>query len=128
MTIQRMVLRLKNKSLLKGTTRNFSPTKPSFHLTLLSGKLVTVDLANLKAAFFVKNFNGDRDYKYTYRDYIPWGGNKVKIKFVDGEVMVGYTSHYPYGDQGFFIKPADLQGNNERVYVVASSAENITFL
>ena len=128
MKIQKMVVRLKNKSLLKGTTCNFSPLKASFHLILLSGELVTVYIEKMKAAFFVKRFDGDRSYNYTYKDFIPWGGNKVKVDFADGETMIGYTQHHSYAHQGFFVTPADLQGNNERVFIMSSATSNVTFL
>lgn len=128
MKIEKMVVRLKNKLLLKGTTGNFSPLRTKFHMVLLSGELVTVDVEKMKAAFFVKNFEGDRNYNYTYKDFIPWGGNKVRVDFTDGETMIGYTPHHPDTDSGFFLTPADLRGNNERVFVMPSATSNVTFL
>ena len=82
----------------------------------------------MKAAFFVKRFDGDRSYNYTYKDFIPWGGNKVKVDFVDGETMIGYTPYHPSAHKGFFVTPADLHGNNERVFVMSSATSNVTFL
>jgi hypothetical protein len=102
--------------------------KTFFHLKLLSGEVVKVDIEKLKAAFNVKTFNGNKNYNYTYKDVIPWGGNKVKVEFIDGEVIIGYTPHYSAGHQGFFITPADLQGNNKEVYVVTSATKEITYL
>ncbi len=112
---------------MKGRIRDFSPQKTFFHLRLTSGELVKVDLEKMKAAFLVKSYNGNKQYAYTYRDYIPWGGNKVQVEFNDGEVLIGYTPYLPYGQQGFFVTPADLQGNNKSVFVVTSATKDISF-
>ena len=53
-------------------------------------------------------------------------GKKLAVRFKDGELMCGYTlSHRPDRD-GFFLFPADSEGNNIRVYVlVAQVAESM---
>jgi hypothetical protein len=42
--------------------------------------------------------------------------------------VVGYTLAYSPDRQGFFMTPADLQGNNERIFVVKSATEKIELL
>jgi len=128
MQAEKIVVRFKDKKLMKGVTSNFSHEKSSFYMRLVSGEIVNVKLKDVKATFFVKNLQGNSDYKYNYKDVIPWGGNKVKVTFTDGEVLIGYTQHYFLDCPGFFVTPADLKGNNQRVYVVSSSTENVTFL
>lgn len=128
MQTNRIVIRFKDKKLMKGLTNDFSPHKRFFHLKLLSGSVVIVNTEKLKAAFFVKTFNGNKDYIYKYNDFIPWGGNKIKIEFIDGEEMIGYTPNHPSGHHGFFVTPADLQGNNKRIFVIASSTKKWTIL
>ena len=44
-------------------------------------------LVELKAIFFVKDYDGDESYSYTYGDAITGGGRKVKVSFVDGELV-----------------------------------------
>jgi hypothetical protein len=128
MIIDKMVIRFKDKLLMKGRTCDFSPDNTVFHLKLFNGELIKVDIDKVKAAFVVKNFNGNKNYKYTYKDFIPWGGNKIKVEFIDGEIMIGYTPYYPFGHHGFFVTPADVQGNNKQVYVVTSATKEITYL
>jgi hypothetical protein len=43
-------------------------------------------------------------------------------------VLVGTTQGYQPGRPGFFLIPADAKSNNERCYVVASAAREITFV
>lgn len=128
MQLSRMVLRFKDKKIMKGISSDFSPFKRFFHLKLLNGAVVIVNTEKLKAAFFVKTFNGNKEYTCKYKDFIPWAGNKIKIEFTDGEVMIGYTPHHPSDHHGFFVTPADLQGNNKRVFVIASSTKKMTIL
>ena len=95
----------------------------------LSELIITLNIfEKLKAVFFVKRFEGNKDYKYRYKDAIPWGGTRMKVKFSDGEVMIGYTQHHQIIDEGFYLTPADIKGNNSRVFIVKSSTEQVSYL
>lgn len=120
-----VVIRLKNRELKKGYTEDFMPNKDSFHLNNREGKVEKIDVEDAKAIFFVKKLDGNKDYKYKYEDVIPGGGKKANIEFKDGEKIVGYVSIYSPERKGFFIRPADLNGNNRQIYVVASSIKNM---
>jgi hypothetical protein len=50
------------------------------------------------------------------------------VDFADGEEMIGYTQGYSPDRPGFFLIPADLKGNNEKVFVVKSATRKIQFL
>jgi hypothetical protein len=128
MKINKIVARLKDRTLMKGTTSDFLPENEFFNMKLLDGDVVPVNIDKLKALFFVKTFEGNKNYTYSYKDIIPWGGNKVKVEFFDGEEMIGYTPYHFYGQRGFFLTPADLKGNNRHVFVVTSSTQKITFM
>ena len=138
MRLNKVVARFKDGSLIKGETSDFSPLKNYFHLELVSGvkikieieklKVVEIDVSKLKAAFFVKDFDGNKDRQDAYEDEIPGAGKKVEVKFNDGEVVVGFAMSYSPERHGFFLSPADLKGNNERIFVVKSATEKVTFL
>jgi hypothetical protein len=128
MILDRVVIRLKDRSIMKGRTTDFYVDKSVFHVKLLSGELVRVNLEDLKAAFLVKTFQGNKSYKCSYRDILPWGGHRIKVEFNDGEVIIGYTPHHINGHKGFFITPADSVGNNKEVFVVKSATKEITYL
>ena len=128
MIIDKVVVRFKDRSLMKGKTRDFSFHKPFFTLNSLQNGSIKVSIDSIKAAFIVKSFDGNKNYTYTYTDTIPYGGTKVKVEFIDGEVMVGYNPYDVYGPYGFFMQPADLRGNNKCVFAVSSSIKELTFL
>jgi hypothetical protein len=128
MTANKVVLKFKDSSILKGQTNNFLPNKAMFHLQKLKGGQVEVQVEQLKAIFFVKDYDGAKDRKKVYEDKVPGGGRRIKVKFQDGETVIGYTMGYSPDRPGFFLVPADLGGNNERIYVVKTATEQVEML
>ena len=124
----RVVARFKDNTLIKGTTSDFFPNKTQFHLTRLDGKIETIDTERLKALFFVKDTEGNKDHQESYEDDIAGAGRKMQVKFTDGEMLIGYSLGYSADRHGFFLTPADLKSNNERIFVVKSATEAVQFL
>jgi hypothetical protein len=125
----KVVVRYRDGHLLKGFTHDFSPDKHSFHvLEEKSGKKTKViNTGELKAVFFVKSFEGDcrRIESPDWEGLKTAPGIKVKVTFRDGEVIYGTSSVYNRRRLGFFIRPADQDSNNERLYVIASSTAHV---
>lgn len=128
MEINKIIIRFKDGKLLKGRTNDFSPRKKIFHMNLISREEIKIDVEELKAIFFIKDFKGNKEYQARYKDALPWGGKKVKVVFYDDEEIIGYTEHFSQEEQGFFMTPADLSGNNERIFVIVSATKKITFV
>ena len=136
--ITKVVARFKSGSIIKGNTNDFSPLKRHFHLELIEGqkidiqmdqlKALEIDLAGLKAAFFVKDFQGNKTYNEEYGDIVVGAGRKVQVTFEDGEVIIGFALSYSPDRIGFFLVPADKKSNNERIYVITSSTRKVEFL
>lgn len=114
---------------LKGMTQDFATHKPTFHLFPSHGapsRGVTVPLDQLKAVFFVRTFDGNRQHAEHDTFRIERGqGKKVLVTFVDGEVLAGFTTGYSAGKPGWFLLPADPLSNNERVYVLAPAVSKV---
>jgi hypothetical protein len=124
----KVVVKFKDNTVSKGKTSDFFPNKTQFHLEEMNGELVEISIEDLKAVFFVKDFEGNKNHEDNYNDEIAAGGRKIKVHFSDGETVVGYTLAYSSDRQGFYMTPADLQGNNERIFVVKSATEKIELL
>ncbi|NIS60518.1 MAG: hypothetical protein GTO13_07430 [Proteobacteria bacterium] len=127
----KVVVRFRDGRLIKGFTHDFNPTKEVFHVTATDdgGKTIEISTALLKAIFFVKSFEGNKNHRST-DDFsveslknVP--GLKVKIAFSDGEVMYGSTHGYAPERKGFFIFPADRDSNNDRVFVIVASTDKV---
>ena len=128
MEINKIVVRFKNGDIKKGVTGDFFPNKDAFHLQLETKEILEVDVEELKVICFVKDFLGNKDRVDNYRDEIPAGGRKIQVEFSDGEVLVGFTQGYSSGRTAFFVVPADLENNNDRIYVITSATKKISFL
>jgi hypothetical protein len=119
--------------MMKGSTGDFQATKPAFHVAVYGApgtKPQLVQIKDLKAVFFVKDFTGKPGHtpRQSFDPAKPVPGRKIKVVFQDGEILVGTTQGYQPGRQGFFIAPADPDSNTERCYVVSAAAREITLL
>jgi hypothetical protein len=128
MQINKVVARFKNGSVKKGTTSDFFPDKDTFHLKSVTGEILDINMEELKSLFFVKTFEGNKGRMDKYIDNVPGGGRIVQIKFFDGEILIGYTQGYSPTRSGFFVIPADVKNNNDRLYIITSATEKVTFL
>jgi small nuclear ribonucleoprotein (snRNP)-like protein len=124
----KIVVHLSDGTILKGHVNDFRPNKAEFHLETLENEVSLLNVADLKGVFFVKDHDGVEGRQDSYDDVIAGGGRRVKVTFSDGEEMIGYVSSYSPDRTGFFLVPADLGSNNERVFVVASSCKDVEFL
>lgn len=118
-----VVARRLDGQLLKGFALNFRPSKETFLLrprAAVDPETTTpVRLADLKALFFVKDFDGDPSYQESTDAARPMLLTKrVRVRFRDGEVLRGTTPSGDLGGVGFFVIPMDPRSNNRRIYVV----------
>ncbi len=127
----KIVAHYRDGRLVKGTTNDFSPAKPIFHVQETDGEhaMREVSIVDLKALFFVKTYEGDPNHERDDRGTGPAGaGRRIEVTFLDGEVMVGCTSGYSPQKPGFFVVPVDAGGNNERVFVVNAAVSKVRWL
>jgi hypothetical protein len=129
---QRLVLRCLGGQLLRGYSNDFHPDRAHLHLcptlTCSAAERLLVPTMRVKAIFFVKDLQSQpsRVDDNTF-DHQP-RGRKVEVTFQDGEMMIGSTmTHKPDG-RGFFLQPANSQGNNLRIYVVTAAIRHMRFL
>jgi len=120
----KVVVHDQDGNLFKGTTADFLAKRPTFHLMIggvEGGEVKEVYVANLKAIFFVKDFDGNPSYREVKAfPERPVSGKKLKAVFKDGEIMVGYTHAINFDQPGCFMVPADSNSNNERIYAIYS--------
>jgi hypothetical protein len=125
----RIVLHYGDGRIVKGSTGDFFPDKQWFHLTEKdTGTASRIDMAKLKGVFFVKDYEGQPDYQARHDTERAGLGKKVKVCFKDGESIVGYTSGFSPNKPGFFLFPADADGNTEKIFVISVATEEISFL
>lgn len=129
--ICKVVARFTDGRVLKGTIQDFAPNRPLFHLITdgPSATSVKIPVGALKALFFVKDFAGDpkRKDRNDFPDR-PAQARQLIVHFADGEKIAGTTTAFAPGCPGFFVVPADPDGNNERVFVVRSAVKRVEWV
>ncbi len=139
---EKVVLRLVNSEIIKGYIKDFSECSDETEVEdPATGKVLSVKMESLKAIFFVKSFDGDPAYRESKRyGRMPEKKKRVYVRFKDRESLLGYIegdipwkkgfflSKTSDGKKGFFLIPTDGESNNKRVFVVASSIEDIAFI
>lgn len=129
MPANKIVVHDKNGNVIKGTTADFLPKKPLFHIAVggIHGeetKKIFVD--HLKAIFFVKDFAGDKNHGGAKGlEALTASGKKIKAMFKDGEIISGYTHSFNMDQPGFFLVPVDAKSNNELIFIVFSSLSRL---
>ena len=136
---EKTVVRFKQGRLLKGHLKSFSASADA--VTVLDAETsqeVVVPIDDLKAVFFVRSLEGDRQYREKKMFGSTPKGRRVFVKFRDGECLVGFLdgevpwekgffiSKMDPAVKGFFLMPVDEGSNNRKVFVVASSVEDVT--
>jgi hypothetical protein len=130
----KIVVRYLDGKILKGTTQNFSPNKPTFHVLpnhpQKSKEPMEISVSDLKAVFFVRDFLGNKLYRERKRlssDEKPQG-RLIEVTCKDGEVLVGSTMGYDPKRPGFIIFPVDTKGNNIKAYIVSNAVIKVRYL
>jgi hypothetical protein len=126
-TAQSVVVRFVDGSTMKGGTLDFAPGKPKFHVQPHGATPIL--LAAVKAVFFVKSFEGNREHvEGKSFGEIPDQGRRIKVTFKDREEIVGFTTGYAPDRPGFFVVPADPRSNNLRIFVVNTAVSKVEWL
>jgi Family of unknown function (DUF6982) len=96
-----------------------------------TGNVVAIDLREIKAVYFVRDFaEGEVMSRKTFTTRPRTEGLWVRLKFKDSDVVEGMMpadlSQNPA--EGFLINPPDLRSNTQRVFVPRASLAAITVL
>lgn len=118
----RVVVRYADGRVLKGYA-DFDPEQPRLRLVPLrepDAAGLEIPLAELKAVFFVRSFDGDPAHDESKDLYQPRppGTRKVSVRFRDGEELVGHTRQLDRYRSGLFFTPLDPESNNLRVFAL----------
>ena len=125
---QKIVVHLKDGVIHKGITHDFEPGGKVFYLLQGEGGGVPlrVDMENMKALFWVKDYIGNR--QYVARRSFEKGdrpAERTVVTFGDGEEIWGTLTGDTDGKLGFFLIPADAEDNNIRIFVVRSALKDM---
>jgi hypothetical protein len=129
----KVVVRYRDGKMVKGSTLDFNANTPRFHVRPASDPAAAVsevNLSDLKAIFFVRDFHGDptREDKNAFPPEARPNGRKMEITFFDGEKLVGSTMGYDGKRAGFFLFPPEGDTNNVKIFAVQAAVKSVRYL
>lgn len=96
-----------------------------------SGKMVLIDLKEIKGVYFVRDFSDSESIaRKTFAARPRTEGLWVRIKFRDNDSMEGMMSNdlSQLLPEGFFVNPPDTRSNTQRIFVPRSALESFLVL
>jgi hypothetical protein len=96
-----------------------------------SGNVVAIDLRDIKAVYFVREFSdSDVMLRKTFTTRPRTEGLWVRLKFKDSEVIEGILPNDLTQNpaEGFLMSPPDLRSNTQRVFVPREALTSVTVL
>jgi hypothetical protein len=96
-----------------------------------SGNVVAIDLKDIKAVYFVREFGDfESPSRKTFTSRPRTEGLWVRLKFKDNEVVEGMMPNdlSLTTAEGFLINPPDLRSNTQRIFVPRTALESLTVL
>jgi len=126
---QKIVVHVRGGAVHKGVTHDFSPGQASFHVLPAEGGgvPVKVQLADMKAMFWVKDYLGNRDFvaRKEFDAGAASEGRRAVLTFMDGETVLGSVVEDDPSAPGFFFVPADQRDNNIKIFVVRHAVKEL---
>jgi Family of unknown function (DUF6982) len=105
---------------IEGNLIRFEPGPGILQLRTGSGKR-NLNCSELKALFFLRRPSAS----ILPESYLKPGGKKVRVTFVDGEEITGYSYGLHPLQKGFYLYPINKDDRNERIYIFRKYAQRI---
>lgn len=95
-----------------------------------SGNLVLVDLKEIKAIFFVRDFSEAEFTRKTFTSRPRTEGLWIRASFKDNDVLEGIMANdlTMVGPDGFLLNPPDTRGNVQRIFVPKTALTSFSVL
>ena len=97
----------------------------------VSGNVVGIDLRDIKAVYFVREFSDtDPMLRKTFTTRPRTEGLWVRLKFKDSDLIEGILPNDLTQNpaEGFLMNPPDLRSNTQRVFVPRDALASLTVL
>jgi hypothetical protein len=130
-THKKVVVRKFNRDTLNGYV---SPTgfvaNGKVEVLNTSGNVVSMDLADIKGIYFVREFGEPDSLRKTFTTRPRTEGLWVRLRFRDNEVMEGMMPNdlTQVGSEGYLITPPDSRSNTQRIFVPRTALAQMTVL
>ncbi len=126
----KLVVKFMDGRIKKGFSDDFLFLRKTFHLREMSNSEneEEVHIADLKAVFFVGDYDGNPNFKEDNNTERSTYNHRVAIRFHDGEEIVGYTEDDLVQSDVLRLVPVDPLSNNALIFIVKQNAVSIQAL
>jgi hypothetical protein len=96
-----------------------------------TGKVVTLDLKDIKGVYFVRDFNDSEGVsRKTFATRPRSEGLWVRLKFTDNDVLEGMMPNdlTQFAPEGFLVIPPDTRANTQRIFVPRTALAGMSVL
>jgi len=112
---RRVVVHFLDGQVRRGSVRDLDVAAGNVPLES-AGSVENIPVDRLKAIFFMRAPGSGKPSEI---------GQRIRLMFQDGRQVLGFSTDYQTGDPGFFLIPADLKTNTERIFVYRWSVYSI---
>jgi len=132
-TYKKVVVRKLDRSLIKGFVDSATYLRLNrIEIIDREGRAVVVPLPEIKAVFFVRDFDGNpqRSERKLFQSRPRLAGLWVQMTFKDTEILEGLLPNnlVEISPEGFLLTPADLYSNNLKIFVPRTALSKINVL
>ena len=130
-THKKVIVRKTGRDSMRGYVSPHFIVEGKLELLNQAGKVVLIDLAEIKSVDFVRDFSDpDTPGRKTFTSRPRMEGLWVRLKFNDNDVLEGMMPNdlVPLSADGYLITPPDTRGNVQRVFVPKTALEEMRVL
>jgi hypothetical protein len=130
-TTKKVIVRKLGRDSLSGYVAPAFIADGKLELLNPSGKVILIDLAEIKSVDFVRDFSDSGSSgRKTFATRPRTEGLWVRLKFSDNDVLEGMMPNdlVQLSTDGYLITPPDTRGNIQRIFVPKSALEEMSVL
>ncbi len=130
-THKKVIIRKLDRDTMQGHVTATFIVDGKLEMLNLAGKLVSVDLKEVKGVYFVRDFGDTEDLiRKTFTTRPRTEGLWVRLHFRDNDVLEGMmpndlTQILP---EGYFVNPPDARSNTQRIFVPKTALSDLGVL
>ncbi len=130
-THKKVIVRKMDRDSVQGYVAPVFIADGKVELLNTSGKVVLIELADVKGVYFVREFDESENFaRKTFATRPRTEGLWVRLKFRDNEILEGMMPNdlTQLSGEGFLFTPPDTRSNTQRIFVPRSALAELTVL
>ena len=130
-THKKVIVRKLDRDAIPGYVAPEFIAEGKLELLNVSGKVVMIELAEVKGVYFVREFSESESFaRKTFATRPRTEGLWVRLKFKDNETIEALMTNdlTQNAAEGYTVIPPDTRANTQRIFVPRTALESLTVL